>query len=225
MSDEMKVTGVQQVKVPDGEPVVSSEEIKKAPVPNSVYGDGIKQDEPKKNDYNVFGKDVANFAHFGKGNDANDAMQMTNTIAGGVKREYLQLQHDFPSITIEFEPMPDPAKCGKKREGFNNYKVQLAEWKATCEQQLSLTRNEAAANLVRGAAGAVMTNNNMNTGAIIANDNRNAAVLDRQIEDKAEEVEQTVTSEGKKTRSAVYSEGSRTRGQVKDDGTYTRAVV
>lgn len=39
----------------------------------------------KPQDFNVFGKDIANFEKF-KGNDKNDAMRMTNTAANDVKK-------------------------------------------------------------------------------------------------------------------------------------------
>ena len=73
---------------------------------------------------NDYGGDIANFAKF-KGNDKNDAMRLTNSAANDVKKQYMQLQHEYPGIELQFEPMPNPQTAGKKREGFFNYQQQL----------------------------------------------------------------------------------------------------
>lgn len=45
-------------------------------------------------------------------------MRITTSAYNTVKKQYMQLQHEYPDVVVNFEPMPDPQKCGKKREGF-----------------------------------------------------------------------------------------------------------
>lgn len=174
----------------------------------------------KPQDFNVFGKDIANFEKF-KGNDKNDAMRMTNSAANDVKKAYMQLQHEFPGIILQFEAMPDPTTCGKKREGFFNYQQQLDDWKDLALTQIANAREQSTKEI----AGDIMMNNDKNaamnaavtvaTGeAVIENDNRNA-----------EEINANVDREGAATRKAVHNEGAATRNTVRQEGAYTRRTV
>ena len=100
---------------------------------------------------NTYGKDFANFANF-KGNDKNDAMRLTTSAYNTVKKQYMQLQHEYPDVVVNFEPMPDPQKCGKKREGFFNYQQQLDAWRDTALQQINDARERSTVEVVGQAS-------------------------------------------------------------------------
>lgn len=108
---------------------------------------------------NTYGKDFANFANF-KGNDKNDAMRITTSAYNTVKKQYMQLQHEYPDVVVNFEPMPDPQKCGKKREGFFNYQQQLDVWKDTALQQINDAREKSTVEVVGEGVGAINGNTN-----------------------------------------------------------------
>ena len=114
---------------------------------------------PKFGVVNDYGGDIANFAKF-KGNDKYDAMEKTNDIAGTIKTLYMQLQHDFPGIELEFAPMPNPQTFGKKREGFNAYKQELNNWKNIAMMQINNARERNTVEVVGDAVEAVNQNTN-----------------------------------------------------------------
>ena len=111
--------------------------------------------EAKPVDFNLYGKDFENFEKF-KGNDKHDAMRMTNSAANDVKVAYMQLLHEFSDVSITFEPMPDPKKCGKKREGFITYQQQLEDWKDLALMQISNARQKSTTTQLNNVAGAII---------------------------------------------------------------------
>ena len=108
---------------------------------------------------NTYGKDFANFANF-KGNDKHDAMRLTTSAYNTVKKQYMQLQHEYPDVVVNFEPMPDPQKCGKKREGFFNYQQQLDAWRDTALQQINDAREGSTVEVVGEGVAAINGNTN-----------------------------------------------------------------
>lgn len=114
---------------------------------------------PKFGVVNDYGGDIANFAKF-KGNDKNDAMRLTNSAANDVKKQYMQLQHEYPGIELQFEPMPNPQTAGKKREGFFNYQQQLDIWKDNAMTQINNARERNTVEVVGDAVEAVNQNTN-----------------------------------------------------------------
>ena len=114
---------------------------------------------PKYGVVNDYGGDIANFAKF-KGNDKNDAMRLTNSAANDVKKQYMQLQHEYPGIELQFEPMPNPQTAGKKREGFFNYQQQLDNWKDNAMTQINNARERNTVEVVGDAVEAVNQNTN-----------------------------------------------------------------
>ena len=197
---------------------------------NSSFGDGFgaasggQVDKPQTGVINTYGGDIANFAKF-KGNDKNDAMRLTNSAAQDIKKLYMQLQHEFPGIELQFEPMPNPQTLGKKREGFFNYQQQLDNWKDNAMTLINNARERNTVQVVGDAAKEVMANDNRNakmnaavtvaTGeAVMDNDNANAA-----------DINANVDREGAATRKAVHNEGAATRGVVKQEGAKTRSAV
>ena len=116
-------------------------EQKMGAIPMTSGNGQSQQVDNKPQGYNVYGEDIANFANF-KGNDQHDAIRMTNSAANEVRQAYLQLQHEFPDVVIQFEPMPDPRKCGKKREGFFTYQQKLEQWKGIAMTQISNAREK-----------------------------------------------------------------------------------
>lgn len=168
---------------------------------------------PKFGVVNDYGGDIANFAKF-KGNDKNDAMRLTNSAANDVKKQYMQLQHEYPGIELQFEPMPNPQTAGKKREGFFNYQQQLDIWKDNAMTQINNARERNTVEVVGDAVEAV--NQNTNEKAAI-----NAALTAGYGEANLDATEQ----EGVKTRKAVHSEGAATRRSVRNEGQKTREAV
>ena len=191
-----------------------------------------KNGEPEKTqEFNVYGKDITNFEKF-KGNDKNDAMRMTQTAANDVKKAYMQLQHEFPTVVLQFEPMPDPKKSGKKREGFFNYQQQLEDWKDFALTQIANAREKSTEEI----AGNIIMNDNRNaainagitlaTGeAIINNDNINAEEINDNVDREGAATRKAVHSEGAATRRAVHNEGAATREAVHNEGAATRNTV
>ena len=168
---------------------------------------------PKFGVVNDYGGDIANFAKF-KGNDKNDAMRLTNSAANDVKKQYMQLQHEYPGIELQFEPMPNPQTAGKKREGFFNYQQQLDNWKDNAMTQINNARERNTVEVVGDAVEAV----NQNTNGKAA---MNAALTAGYGEANLEATEE----EGVKTRKAVHSEGAATRRTVRNEGAKTRNIV
>lgn len=168
---------------------------------------------PKFGVVNDYGGDIANFAKF-KGNDKNDAMRLTNSAANDVKKQYMQLQHEYPGIELQFEPMPNPQTAGKKREGFFNYQQQLDNWKDNAMTQINNARERNTVEVVGDAVEAV----NQNTNGKAA---MNAVLTAGYGEANLEATEE----EGVKTRKAVHSEGAATRRTVRNEGQKTREAV
>ena len=168
---------------------------------------------PKFGVVNDYGGDIANFAKF-KGNDKNDAMRLTNSAANDVKKQYMQLQHEYPGIELQFEPMPNPQTAGTKREGFFNYQQQLDNWKDNAMTQINNARERNTVEVVGDAVEAV--NQNTNEKAAM-----NAALTAGYGEANLEATEE----EGVKTRKAVHSEGAATRRTVRNEGQKTREAV
>lgn len=168
---------------------------------------------PKFGVVNDYGGDIANFAKF-KGNDKNDAMRLTNSAANDVKKQYMQLQHEYPGIELQFDPMPNPQTAGKKREGFFNYQQQLDNWKDNAMTQINNARERNTVEVVGDAVEAV--NQNTNEKAAI-----NAALTAGYGEANLDATEQ----EGVKTRKVVHSEGAATRRTVRNEGQKTREAV
>ena len=168
---------------------------------------------PKFGVVNDYGGDIANFAKF-KGNDKNDAMCLTNSAANDVKKQYMQLQHEYPGIELQFEPMPNPQTAGKKREGFFNYQQQLDNWKDNAMTQINNARERNTVEVVGDAVEAVNQNTNEKAAT-------NAALTAGYGEANLDATEQ----EGVKTRKAVHSEGAATRRTVRNEGQKTREAV
>ncbi len=226
------------------------EEQKMGAIPMTSGGGQFEQVANKSQDFNVYGKDIANFDKF-KGNDKNDAMRLTNSAANDVKKAYMQLQHEFPGLALQFEPMPDPQKCGKKREGFFNYQQQLSNWKDIALTQIANERERSTQELVHGAAGAIIDNDNVNaamnagvtiaaseavtdnvianaeknTEKIIENDNRNAAGINANIDREGAATRSAVHTEGKRTRRANHDEAVITRNTVREEGYKSRQTT
>ncbi len=227
------VTGVSGTPSGAGYELVKPEEQKIGTIPvgqRSSRGGGSKPV-----DINTYGNDIANFANF-KGKDKYDAMSFTTSAANDVKKAYMQLQHEFPDIVLDFESMPDPAKCGKKREGFNIYKQNLENWKNLALQQISDAREQSTAEIAGMAVDAINANTDadaaMNMGvttaaaeAIIENDNKNAKQINKNVHDEGAAIRDAVHGEGAVTRDAVHGEGAATRDAVYDEGAVTRAAV
>lgn len=190
---------------------------------------------PKFGVVNDYGGDIANFAKF-KGNDKNDAMRLTNSAANDVKKQYMQLQHEYPGIELQFEPMPNPQTAGKKREGFFNYQQQLDIWKDNAMTQINNARERNTVEVVGDAVEAVNQNTN---GKAAMNAALTAGYGEANLEATEEEgvktrkavhtesviTRNTVRAEGAKTRNVVRQEAADTRNVVRKEGTKTRDVV
>lgn len=197
---------------------------------NSSFGQGYgasgggQVDKPASGVVNTYGGDVANFAKF-KGNDKYDAMEKTNDAAGDIKKLYMQLQHEFPGIELQFEPMPNPQTVGKKREGFNIYKQQLKDWKDIAMTQINNARERNTVEVVGDAVEAVNQNTNeksaMNAALTAGYGEANLEAT----EEEGAKTRNTVVKDGAKTRRAVHSEGAATRKTVRAEGAKTRDVV
>ena len=160
-----------------------------------------------------------------KGNDKYDAMEKTNDAAGDIKKLYMQLQHEFPGIELQFEPMPNPQTVGKKREGFNIYKQQLKDWKDIAMTQINNARERNTVEVVGDAVEAVNQNTNeksaMNAALTAGYGEANLEAT----EEEGAKTRNTVVKDGAKTRRAVHSEGAATRKTVRAEGAKTRDVV
>lgn len=185
---------------------------------------GGQVDKPAFGVVNTYGGDVANFAKF-KGNDKNDAMRLTNSAANDVKKQYMQLQHEYPGIELQFEPMPNPQTAGKKREGFFNYQQQLDNWKDNAMTQINNARERNTVEVVGDAVEAVNQNTNeksaMNAALTAGYGEANLEAT----EEEGAKTRNTVVKDGAKTRRAVHSEGAATRKTVRAEGAKTRDVV
>lgn len=198
---------------------------------NSSFGQGYgaasgggQVDKPAFGVVNTYGGDVANFAKF-KGNDKNDAMRLTNSAANDVKKQYMQLQHEYPGIELQFEPMPNPQTAGKKREGFFNYQQQLDNWKDNAMTQINNARERNTVEVVGDAVEAVNQNTNekstMNAALTAGYGEANLEAT----EEEGAKTRNTVVKDGAKTRRAVHNEGAATRKTVRTEGAKTRDVV
>lgn len=153
---------------------------------------------------NTYGKDFANFANF-KGNDKNDAMRLTTSAYNTVKKQYMQLQHEYPDVVVNFEPMPDPQKCGKKREGFFNYQQQLDAWRDTALQQINDAREASTVDVVGAGVAAVVENDNLNTAML----SEQLTDLQKQLaEGTAQILEEIKTGDGKIIQTIQTSTGA-----------------
>lgn len=190
---------------------------------------------PKFGVVNDYGGDIANFAKF-KGNDKNDAMRLTNSAANDVKKQYMQLQHEYPGIELQFEPMPNPQTAGKKREGFFNYQQQLDIWKDNAMTQINNTRERNTVEVVGDAVEAVNQNTNgkaaMNAALTAGYGEANLEATEEEgvknrkaVHSEGAATRRTVRNEGQKTREAVHTESAITRNTVRAEGAKTRNVV
>lgn len=190
---------------------------------------------PKFGVVNDYGGDIANFAKF-KGNDKNDAMRLTNSAANDVKKQYMQLQHEYPGIELQFEPMPNPQTAGKKREGFFNYQQQLDIWKDNAMTQINNARERNTVEVVGDAVEAVNQNTNgkaaMNAALTAGYGEANLKATEEEgvktrkaVHSEGAVTRRTVRNEGQKTREAVHTEGAITRNTVRAEGAKTRNVV
>lgn len=190
---------------------------------------------PKFGVVNDYGGDIANFAKF-KGNDKNDAMRLTNSAANDVKKQYMQLQHEYPGIELQFEPMPNPQTAGKKREGFFNYQQQLDIWKDNAMTQINNARERNTVEVVGDAVEAVNQNTNEKAATNAAltagygEANLKATEEDgvktrKAVHSEGVATRRTVRNEGQKTREAVHTESAITRNTVRAEGAKTRNVV
>lgn len=173
---------------------------------------------------NTYGKDITNFEKF-RGNDKHDAMRMTNVAANDVKKAYMQLQHEFPNVAIQFEPMPDPKTCGKRREGFFTYQQQLEDWKDMALTQIANARETSTVDIAAAAVSVV--NENSDTNAAMNADVTIAAAgaINANLDEKVESINENIDSEAAATRNTVIREARNTRDIVHVDGKYTRDVV
>ena len=169
-------------------------------------------------DLNAYGKDIANFEKF-KGNDKYDAMKFTSNAANDVKKAYMQLQHEFPDVNIQFEPMPDPKTFGKKREGFNAYQQELTAWKDIAMTQINNARSQS----MQAGFKDVKDNDNRNAAMNATVTAAATGVLSAQIEGAKDAVlasndAQTQQLEGdiKKGNATILKEVKATKKEVQD---------
>ena len=152
-------------------------------------------------------------------------MRLTNSAANDVKKQYMQLQHEYPGIELQFEPMPNPQTAGKKREGFFNYQQQLDNWKDNAMTQINNARERNTVEVVGDAVEAVNQNTNeksaMNAALTAGYGEANLEAT----EEEGAKTRNTVAKEGAKTRRAVHNEGAATRKTVRAEGAKTRDVV
>ena len=197
---------------------------------NSSFGQGYgasgggQVDKPASGVVNTYGGDVANFAKF-KGNDKNDAMRLTNSAANDVKKQYMQLQHEYPGIELQFEPMPNPQTAGKKREGFFNYQQQLDNWKDNAMTQINNARERNTVEVVGDAVEAVNQNTNEKSATNAALTAGYGEANLEATEEEGAKTRDTVAKEGAKTRRAVHNEGAATRKTVRAEAAKTRDAV
>lgn len=190
---------------------------------------------PKFGVVNDYGGDIANFSKF-KGNDKNDAMRLTNSAANDVKKQYMQLQHEYPGIELQFDPMPNPQTAGKKREGFFNYQQQLDIWKDNAMTQINNARERNTVEVVGDAVEAVNQNTNgkaaMNAALTAGYGEANLKATEedgvktrKAVHSEGAVTRRAVRNEGQKTREAVHTESAITRNTVRAEGAKTRNVV
>lgn len=152
-------------------------------------------------------------------------MRLTNSAANDVKKQYMQLQHEYPGIELQFEPMPNPQTAGKKREGFFNYQQQLDNWKDNAMTQINNARERNTVEVVGDAVEAVNQNTDeksaMNAALTAGYGEANLEAT----EEEGAKTRNTVVKDGAKTRRAVHSEGAATRKTVRAEGAKTRDVV
>ncbi len=152
-------------------------------------------------------------------------MRLTNSAANDVKKQYMQLQHEYPGIELQFEPMPNPQTAGKKREGFFNYQQQLDNWKDNAMTQINNARERNTVEVVGDAVEAVNQNTNeksaMNAALTAGYGEANLEATEKE----GVKTREAVAKEGAKTRRAVHNEGAATRKTVRAEGAKTRDVV
>lgn len=202
-----------------------------ANVPNQKNGtvivfvnNGKNAEKPKQKEFNLYGKDFENFEKF-KGNDKHDAMRMTNTFAGDVKKAYLQLQHEFPDVYLEFEDMPDPKKCGKGREGFFTYQQYLAEWKDLSLKKIENEREKSTAETLEAEGAKTRAAVGSAAAAVIANDDLNTAITLDEQEQNTEELKDAIKKDGANTRATVKKESEKNQLTTEKEGRKTRNAV
>lgn len=173
---------------------------------------------------NTYGKDITNFEKF-RGNDKHDAMRMTNVAANDVKKAYMQLQHEFPNVVIQFEPMPDPKTCGKRREGFFTYQQQLEDWKDMALTQIANARETSTVDVAQAAVNAVNENSDanaaMNAGVTVAA----AGAINANLDEHVENINENIDKEGAATRHTVRQEGIETRRTVENESDAIKTIV
>lgn len=222
MTDINPVKPLEQTSVPQNNALVQK---KQNDLPNSLFQDGPAKSNDELNkakDYNLYGNDFANFSKF-KGNDKHDAMRITNAAAADVKKALMQLQHEFPGMQVALEPMPDPQKCGKKREGFFTYQQQLDNWKDLTMRAISDCREKSTTETVARDGDKTRATVVGMGAAVIQNDNENAELLFENENRNADEINENINKESARTRGAVYGDGEKTRKLVKFQGEVTRA--
>lgn len=225
----LEVNGVGATQGANGDYELKAQDDKKEFI-NSSFGQGYgstgggQADKPTSGVVNTYGGDFANFSKF-KGNDKNDAMRLTNSAANDVKKQYMQLQHEYPGIELQFEPMPNPQTAGKKREGFFNYQQQLDAWKDNAMTQINNARERNTVEVVGDAVEAVNQNTNEKSATNAALTAGYGEANLKATEEEGAKTRNTVVKEGAKTRRAVHNEGAATRKTVRAEGAKTRDVV
>lgn len=152
-------------------------------------------------------------------------MRLTNSAANDVKKQYMQLQHEYPGIELQFEPMPNPKTAGKKREGFFNYQQQLDNWKDNAMTQINNARERNTVEVVGDAVEAVNQNTDEKSAMNAALTAGYGEANLKATEEEGAKTRNTVAKEGAKTRRAVHNEGAATRKTVLAEGAKTRDVV
>lgn len=187
---------------------------------------------PKEKEYNLYGQDFESFEKF-KGKDRHDAMRLTNSFATDVKKAYLQLQHDYPDVYIEFDEMPDPKKCGKGREAFITYQFKLEYWKTLSITKIDNAREKSSDEKIQeegektraavaAAAAAVMDNDDLNTAITLDEQDKNNEELKDAIKKEGANTRATVKKESEANQAKTEEEGKKTRDAVFIDGAITR---
>ena len=148
-------------------------------------------------------------------------MRMTNEAANDVKKAYMQLQHEFPDVVLQFEPMPDPQKCGKKREDFFNYQQQLSDWKDMALTQIANEREISTKELVHDSTDRIVTNDDLNTQLLA----QKMTELQQQIADgTAQIIEEFTTKTGEVIVTIKNAKGEIINAVKSAEGQLTKLV-
>ena len=178
----------------------------------------------KEKEFNLYGKDFENFSKF-KGNDKHDAMRMTNAYAGDVKKAYLQLQHEFPEVHLEFDDMPDPKTCRKGREGFFTYQQYLSEWKDLSLKKIENEREKSTVEALEEEGAKTRFAVGAAAATVIANDDANTAIVLNEQEQNTDEVKEAIKKDGANTRATVKKESEANQAKTEEEGKKTRDAV